>query len=55
MTHDELVAELTQVLFYLTSWTEQDEETPDDVGSYQAWKSADWDAIDALRDVERIW
>lgn len=55
MTHDELVAELTLVLFYLTSWTERDEETPDDVGSYQAWKGADWDAIDALRDADLIW
>lgn len=50
MTHDELVAELTLVLFYLNSWTEKVRGMPAGFETRRAWKGADWEAIDALRD-----
>ena len=48
-TRDEVVAMFTLALFYLTSW----EERIGGKGGFverRAWKSADWDALDALRE-----
>ena len=56
MSRKQLVEDLTLVLFYLSSWTEETFELPDGntLESLRAWKGADWDAIDALRDANLI-
>ena len=56
MTRKQLVENLTLVLFYLNSWVEDTFEIPDGrrVDVVRAWKGADWDVIDALRDADLI-
>ena len=52
----ELVNDLTLVLFYLNSWAEGTRELPEGASfeARRAWKGADWDAIDALREAGLI-
>ena len=49
-TREEIIRELTLILFYLTSWEEKGEGGP----VHRAWKSADWDALDWLRQMDLI-
>ena len=48
-TRQETVRELTLALFYLTSWQEEPLKGSG-VKVRRAWKSADWDAVDWLRE-----
>ena len=49
LSHEEAVAYLTLALFYLTSWDERigGKGSP---AVHRTWKSADWDALDFLRE-----
>ena len=46
-TREDIVNIFTLVLFYLTSW---EERVGHGLSVMRAWKSADWDALDTLRD-----
>ncbi len=48
-TRQEVINELTLALFYLTSW-EEEPVRDSGIKVRRAWKSADWDALDWLRD-----
>ena len=56
MTRDEAIQSLLLMVFYLTSWREKGyvDEDGHPVYSNHAWKSADWDALDALRDADLV-
>jgi hypothetical protein len=48
-TRQDAINELTLALFYLTSW-EDELVKGSGIARRRAWKSADWNALDALRD-----
>ena len=56
MSHAEAVEALTLMLFYLTGWEEDAIAGPDGKPVYalRAWKSADWDALDSLREADLV-
>lgn len=49
LTREEAIDALTLSLFYLTAWQEEDPLAKGE-NVHVAWKSADWDALDRLRD-----
>lgn len=56
MPREDLVRDLTLVVLYLNSWVEgvYRLENGETVEGRCAWKSADWDALDALRDADYV-